>query len=52
MKMTQDFRCSIESDKERISINQFSEPYFCSMYALNHIDLDLMNIKKIKTYIE
>ena len=48
MKMTQDFRCSIESDKERISINQFSEPYFCSMYALNHIDLDLMNIKKIE----
>ena len=46
MKMTQDFRCSIESDKERISINQFLEPYFCSMYALNHIDL--MNIKKIE----
>ncbi len=49
VKMIQDFRCSIENDKEKVSISQFSEPYFCSIYAVENIDLDLMNISKIES---
>ena len=48
LNQLQNFRYYIENDKEKIYVSMFSEPYYCSKYALNHIDLDAMNITKVK----